>query len=138
MFIYIMLQAIAGVVAAIIITKRNPKPEDRIYGKLDRVGIVTNVLLAILYVIATPICFILGAISAPQAEGFWMLLAVPVALIAASVSFFSSLGIGYSVVLRRKGRSGLSFAAQFAGVLSILLMLVLYECFSGTLLRTLN
>ena len=132
------MEAIAGVVAAVLITKRTPKPEDRIYTKFDRVGIVTNVLLAIFYVIATPICFILGAISAPQADGLWMLLAVPVALVAASSSFFCSLGLGYSVALRRKGKRGFSFIVQFAGVLAILVMFVLYGFFSGTLLRTLN
>ena len=118
--------------------KRTKKAEGLTYGKLDKVGCVTNVLLAIFYIIASPVYLFLGMISEPDGEGILIVPGVIVSLIAASAALFCSLGIGFSVALRKKGKSGLSFAAQFAGMAGIALTLLLYVVFAGSLISSLN
>lgn len=138
MIIYVLLEAIAGIVGAILIAKRAKKAEGLTYGKLDKAGRITNVLLAIFYAITAPFYLFLGMISEPDGEGLWIILGVPISLIAASASLFCSLGLGFSVALRKQGKSGLSFLAQFAGVAGILLMLLFYCLFAGSLITSLN
>ena len=45
MFIYFILAAIAGLIAGVVIAVRSKKAEGVVYGKLDNVGRVTNILL---------------------------------------------------------------------------------------------
>ena len=61
-----------------------------------------------------------------------------VAIIMASAAMFCWLGLGYSVSLRKKGKSVLSFTVQFAGIIGIGLTIILYYIFTGNLLRYLN
>ena len=61
-----------------------------------------------------------------------------VAVIMASAAMFCWIGIGGSIALRKKGKSRLSFAAQFAGFFGIGLTIVLFYAFYGNLLETLN
>ena len=48
------------------------------------------------------------------------------------------LGLGFSVALRKKGKSKQSFAVQFAGVVGIGLSVLFYILFAGNLLQYLN
>jgi hypothetical protein len=138
MFFYVVIEAIVGVVLGIILATRTKKVDGVVYGKLDRIGRITNILLAIVYAIASPFYLFLGLISEPDGEGVLIILGVIVSVIAASASLFCSLGLGFSVALRKKGKSGLSFAAQFAGIAGIALMVLLYMAFVGSLISPLN
>jgi hypothetical protein len=138
MFFYVVIEAIVGVVLGIILATRTKKVDGVVYGKLDRIGRITNILLAIVYAIASPFYLFLGMISEPDGEGVLIILGVIVSVIAASASLFCSLGLGFSVALRKKGKSGLSFAAQFAGIAGIALMVLLYMAFVGSLISPLN
>lgn len=138
MFIYVVLEAIVGVVAGILIAMRAKKEDGVTYGKLDSAGRITNILLAVLYAITSPLYLFLGMISEPNGEGLLLILGVLVSVLAASASLFCSLGLGLSVALRRKGKSGLSFAVQFVGLVGIALTVVLYMAFAGSLITPLN
>ena len=138
MFIYVVVEALVGIIAGIIIAKRTKKSDGVVYGKLDKVGRITNVLLAIAYTVAAPFYLFLGMISEPDGEGLIIVLGVLVSVIAASASLFCSLGLGFSVALRKKGKSGFSFAVQFAGMTGIALTVLLYVIFAGSLISPLN
>ena len=138
MSIYVLLEAIAGIVAGIIIATRTKKSDDIVYGKLDKAGRITNILLTVLYVITSPLYLLLGVLSEPDGEGFLWVLGLIVSLIAASAALFCGLGLGFSVALRKKGKSRLSFAVQFAGVVGIALTILLYGVFAGSLITSLN
>ena len=138
MEIYVILEAIVGIVLAVVIAKRAKKADGVAYGALDRAGRVTNVLLSILYIPALLACMLLGAIGSPCAEGFLWVIALIVALINSSAPLFAALGIGFSVALRKQGKSKASFLVQFAGILGIALTFALSSLFSGSLLSTLN
>lgn len=138
MTIYVLLEAIAGIVLGILLAVRTKKAEGVTYGKLDKVGVVTNILLTVLYAVLSPFYLLLGILSEPDGEGFLFVLGVLVSLIAASAALFCGLGLGYSVALRKKGKSGLSFAVQFAGLVGIALTVLLYCVFAGSLITSLN
>ena len=59
-------------------------------------------------------------------------------LIVAAVILVCALGLGFSVALRKKGHSKLSFAVQFAGVAAIALTVLLHSVCTGTLVKPLN
>ena len=138
MYLYTVLEAIVAVVAGIFIAVRTKKAEGVVYGKLDKAGRITNILLIPIYLCFAPLYLFLGMISNPTYDGFLGILGWIVSVIIASASLFCGLGLGCSVALRKKGRSKLSFAVQFAGVLGIGLTRLLYFVFTGNLLRYLN
>lgn len=109
-----------------------------VYGKLDKAGRITNILLIPVYVCLAPLYLFLGMISRPDHDGFLGLLGWIVSIIIASASLSCGLGLGFSVALRKKGRSNLSFALQFAGLAGIGLTVGLFLLFYGNLLRPLN
>lgn len=138
MFLYVVATAILGVIAAIVMVLCTKNDTGYVYTSLDRAGRITNILLSVFYLVASPFYMFLGVISEPMAEGILWPVAIIISLIAASASMFCSLGIGFSVALRRKGRSRLSFIIQFAGLAAIALTVLLYCVFVGTLIRSLN
>lgn len=138
MTLYTIIEAIAGIIAGILIAVRTKKSDGVVYGKLDNVGRITNILLIPLYVIFSPLYLFLGMISASGEEGFLGIIGWIVAIICASAALFCGLGLGFSVALRKKGKSKLSFAVQFAGVVAIALTVLLYCAFAGNLLESLN
>ena len=138
MFTYTILEAIAGVVAGILLAVSTKKADSVVYGKLDKAGRITNILLIPVYVCLSPLYLFFGMISSPRHEGFLGILGWIVSIIIASAALFCGLGLGFSVSLRKKGKSKLSFAVQFAGVLGIGLSVGLYCIFAGNLIRFLN
>ncbi len=138
MFLYTTIEAIAAVAAGIFIAVRRKKADGVAYGKLDKIGLITNILLSLVYVCASPLYLFLGMIANPRYDGFLGILGWIVSVLMASAAIPCGLGIGFSVALRRKGRSKLSFAVQFAGLVGIGLTLLLFFLFYGNLLSPLN
>ncbi len=138
MTLYTIIEAIVGLVAFILLAVCTKKREGVVYGTLDKVGIATNILLILVYVFLLPFCLFLGMISSPSYKGFLGILGWIVSIINASAALFCGLGLGFSVSLRKRGKSKLSFAVQFAGVVGIILTVGLYALFAGNLLRYLN
>lgn len=138
MYLYTVIEALVGIIAGLVIAIGTKKADGVIYGKLDKAGMITNILLIIVYACLLPLCLFLGMISNPQYDGFLGILGWIVAVVIASAALFCGLGLGFSVALRKKGRSKLSFAVQFAGVAGIGLTLAFYFIFTGNLLKYLN
>lgn len=138
MYLYTVIEAMVGIIAGIVIAIGTKKADGVIYGKLDKAGMITNILLIIVYACLLPLCLFLGMISNPKYDGFLGILGWIVAVVIASAALFCGLGLGFSVALRKKGRSKLSFAVQFAGVAGIGLTLAFYFIFTGNLLKYLN
>ena len=139
MYLYFILAAIAGTVAGIIIAISTKKAEDVVYGKLDCVGRITNVLLIPVYAIVSIFCWfvvMLGYI--PDGEGILAVVAWVVAIIGATGPALCGLGVGASVALRKKGNSKLSFLVQFAGVAGLAITILFFVLFCGNLFGSLN
>ena len=83
-------------------------------------------------------CLFLGMIANPQYDGFLGVLGWIVAIVMASAALFCGIGLGLSVAFRKRGKSKLSFAVQFAGLGGIGLTLLLFFVFYGNLLKPLN
>ena len=138
MYLYVVIEAIFGIIAGICIAVFTKKAEGVTYGKLDKIGIATNILLLLVYIRLCPVYLFLGMLSGPAYDGFLGLLGWIVSIINGSATLFVTLGLGFSVALRKKGKSKLSFIAQFAGLVGIGLTVGLYCLFAGNLLRFLN
>lgn len=138
MFLYTVIEAIVGIVAFILIAICTKKDGSVIYNRLDKAGMITNALLIPIYACMLPFCLFLGMISYPAYDGFLGIIGWIVAIINASATLFCGLGLGFSVALRKKGKSKLSFAIQFAGFVGIALTIVMYMLFESNLLESLN
>ena len=137
-YLYTVIVAIAATVAGLFIALRRKKAAHVTYGKLDRIGQITNILLLLVYLYLSPLYLFLGMISNPGHDGFLGILGWIVSFIIASASLFCGIGLGLSVAFRKQGKSKLSFAVQFAGVFGIGLTVLLYYIFTGNLLEYLN
>ena len=138
MYAYTIIEAVVAIIAGLVIAISTKKADGVIYGKLDKAGRITNILLIPVYACLSPLYLFLGMISSPRYDGFLGILGWIVSVIIASAALSCGLGLGFSVALRKKGRSKLSFAVQFAGIGGIGLTLALYVIFAGNLLRYLN
>ena len=138
MYLYTLAEAAIGIIAGILLAVRTKKADGVIYGKLDKAGRITNMLLIPVYVCLSPLYLFLGMIANPRYDGFLGLLGWTVAILMASAALFCGIGLGLSVAFRKQGKSRLSFAVQFAGIGSIGLTLLLFFVFYGNLLRPLN
>ena len=138
MVLYTTVEAIVAVVAGILIAVCTKRADGVIYGRLDKIGRVTNVLLLLVYVGFAYVYLFLGMIAAPRYDGFPGVLGWIVSVIMASAALFCGIGLGLSVAFRKKGRSKQSFAVQFLGVAGIGLTVILFFPFYGNLLRPLN
>ena len=104
MFLYYALAVIACIVAGVIIAVRSRKAEGVSYGVLDKVGIVTNILLIPAYIVVSFFCLFLVMLGMnPDGEGFMLVVIVLVSAITYTSSAIWGLGLGASVALRRKG-----------------------------------
>lgn len=138
MFLYTAIEAIVAIVAGILLAACTKKAEGVEYGKLDKAGRVTNIVLIVIYTMLAPLYLFLGMISAPDHEGILGILGWIVSVINGSAALFCGLGLGFSVALRKKGKSKQSFAVQFAGLVGIVLTVGMYCLFAGNLLSPLN
>ena len=138
MFLYTIIEAVVAVIAGILLAVCTKKADGVVYGKLDKAGRLTNIFLIFVYVCLAPLYMFLGMISSPDHEGFLGLLGWIVSVINASAALFCGLGLGFSVRLRKKGKSKQSFAVQFAGLVGIALTVGMYCLFAGNLLSSLN
>ena len=139
MYLYLILAAVAGFVAGIVIAVLSKKTEGVVYGKLDKVGRITNILLIPVYAVISLFC--LGIVFLgynPDSEGFLGILAWIMAIIGATGPAFCGLGLGASVALRKKGKSKMSFWAQFAGVAGLGITILFFFLFYGNLFASLN
>ena len=139
MVIYLIAEAIIGIIACILLALFTKKSEDVVYNKLDKVGMITNILLVIAYALLSPLALGLGLFSYPEHDtGILCILGWIVTIINASAMLVCGLGLGFSVALRKKGKSIQSFLVQFAGLVSIGITVLFYFIFEGNLLSTLN
>ena len=139
MYFYFIFAAIAGLVAGIIIATRSKKADGVTYGTLDKVGRVTNILLIPVYAIASIFCvFIVMLGYIPDGEGILAAVAWILAFIGATGPALCGLGLGASSALRKKGKSALSFWAQFAGVAGLAITILFFVLFCGNLFGSLN
>lgn len=138
MYLYVIIEAIVAVVAGLLIAICTKKADGVTYTKLDKAGRITNILLIPVYVCLSPLCLGLGLFSYTTHEGLLGVLGWIVAIIIASAALFCGLGLGLSVAFRKRGKSKLSFAVQFAGFAGIALSLLLFFVFYGNLLSSIN
>ena len=134
MTFYVYLGALFGIFWIIWSMIRAKKAEGIAYGKLDKAGVVTNILLTIFYVMMATPCLFIGLLCQPAYDGFLGIIGGILCIIADSAILLCGLGIGFSISLRRKGKSKLSFAAQFMGVVGIAMMfLIFFSCYGNLL-----
>ncbi len=138
MYLYTIAEAIVAIVVCIVMAVCTKRAEGVVYTKLDKAGQITNILLIPVYVCLSPLYLFLGMISSPSHGGFLGILGWIVSVIIASAALFCGIGLGLSVILRKKGKSKLSFAVQFAGLVGIGLTVLFYFVFAGNLLNYLN
>ena len=138
MYLYTVIEAVVAVVGGLLLAVCTKKAEGVVYGKLDKIGWVTNILLLLFYLGFSYVYLFLGIIANPRYDGFLGILGWIVAVIMASAALFCGIGLGLSVAFRKKGRSKLSFAVQFAGIGGIALTFLLFFLFYGNLLKPIN
>jgi cytochrome bd-type quinol oxidase subunit 2 len=138
LFLYTVIEAVIAVIAGILIAVCTKKADGVTYGKLDKIGQITNILLLLVYVGSSFLYLFLGMIANPRYDGFLGILGWIVSVVMASAALFCGIGLGLSVAFRKRGKSKLSFAVQFSGVAGIALTLILFFLFYGNLLRPIN
>ena len=138
MFLYIILCIIVGILLFILLGLLTKKADGVVYNCLDKVGRITNGALTIFYVFISPLYLFLGLISYPAHDGFLGVIGWIITFLNSSTALLCGLGLGLSVAWRKKGKSKLSFAIQFLGVVAIAFTVISYCVFVGNLLQTLN
>ena len=138
MYLYTGIEAVIAMISGILIAVCTKRADDMTYGKLDKIGRVTNILLSLVYVCSSPLYLFLGMIANPRYDGLLGIMGWIVSIIMASAALFCGVGLGLSVAFRKRGKSKLSFAVQFAGVGGIALTVGLFFLFYGNLLRPIN
>lgn len=138
MYLYTVIEAVIAVIAGIFIAVCTKRSDDVVYGKQDKIGRITNIILLLAYLGFSYVYLFLGMIASPRYDGFLGLLGWIVSVIMASAALFCGIGLGLSVAFRKRGKRKLSFAVQFLGVAGIGLTVILFFLFYGTLLRPLN
>ena len=138
MYLLAALATIAGLIAGIILAARTKKADGIVYGKLDNAGRISNILLIPVYVCLAIVCIGISLFTAPGHDGLLGILGWIVCIIIAAAPLFCGLGLGFSVSLRKKGKSKQSFLVQFAGVAACALSIILFLLFYGNLLDSLN
>ena len=138
MYLLAALAVIASLIVGIILAVRGKKAEDVVYGKLDKAGRITNIVLIPVYLILSVFIIALSIFTAPAYEGFLGILGWIVCVLIAIAPLSCGIGLGASVSLRKKGKSKQSFIAQFAGLAGCALGIILFLVFFENLLSSLN
>ena len=60
MFLYTVIEAIVGLVAGILLAACSKKADGVVYGKLDKAGRITNILLILVYTCLSPLYLFLA------------------------------------------------------------------------------
>ena len=55
MFLYTVIEAIVGLVAGILLAACSKKADGVIYGRLDKAGRITNIILILVYACLSPL-----------------------------------------------------------------------------------
>ena len=134
MFIYTFVEAFLAIVLGLALAIFSKKAEGVKYGKLDKAGIFTNILLVLVYLCMAPMYMYLGTTASPAHTGFLGIIGWVVSFVIASTTLVIGAGLGLSVALRKKGKSRLSFAMQFLGLGGIALATLLAWSCTGNLL----
>lgn len=119
------------VAIAIVIGVAMPGKEN--YGKLDKLGVVLNIVLSVLYVPMS----LYGIFSLFAADSMFLYsetiqkIIEFMITIGVSLPFVSVFAITLSVVFRRKGRRISSFLIQFIPLLLFVVMAVTFEVISN-------
>ena len=129
-----MIEAVVAVIAGLVLARCSKKADGVVYGKLDKVGRVTNIVLIPVYVALSLGIMGLGLFCNPNYEGFLGILGWIVSVFIPSTPLFCFIGLGLSVLLRKKGKSKRSFAVQFVGFASFVISALLFVVFYGNLL----
>ena len=135
---YTLIEAIVAVVAGILLAVCTKREEGVVYGKLDKAGRIVNILLIPIYVCLAPLYMFIGMITGSDCPGLLGALGWIISVLIASAALVCGLGLGFSVALRKKGKSKLSFAVQFAGFAGIAMTVAMYAVFAGNLVNSLN
>lgn len=104
-------------------------PLDHKYTTLDKIGLVTNILLAVLYI---PLS-LFGLFSVFAADSMFMYSELIQKIISFMIllglilPFLSVASIVISVVLRKKGKSIASFLIQFVPIVHLLIILSVFN-----------
>ena len=138
MYLYTALTTIIGLIAGIILAASTKKAEGVTYGKLDKAGRITNIVLIPVYFVLSLVYIGISLFASPAHDGFLGVLSWLVCIIIAIAPATCGLGLGFSASLRKKGKSKLSFAVQFAGFAGCVLGVVLFVLLYGNLLSSLN
>ena len=138
MYIVSALLAIVATIAAILMAACSKKADGVVYGKLDKTGRITNILLIPVYMALSIFTTVLSIFSYPNYDGFLGVLGWIVVALIAAAPLSCGLGLGFSVIMRKKGKSKQSFAMQFLGLAGVVLALILFFVFYDNLLSSLN
>ena len=138
MYLYTAIATILGLIAGIVLAACTKKAEGVTYGKLDKAGRITNIVLIPVYIVLSLVYIGVSMFASPAHDGFLGILSWLVCAIIAVAPASCGLGLGFSAFLRKKGRSKPSFIVQFAGIAGCMLGVVLFFVFYGNLLASLN
>ena len=132
MFVYVVLEALVGIVVGIVLAAHTKKVEGVTYGKLDKAGRTTNILLTILYGCLSPVYLFFCMISSPRYEGLLDILVIApatgntIAKLAAGITdgavtmaAKAHLRNGRPVVIALASNDGLSAGARNIGELLV-------------------
>ena len=138
MYLYTALATIIGLIAGIILAACTKKADGVTYGKLDKAGRITNIMLIPVYIVLSLVYIGITIFTSPAHDGFLGVLSWLVCIIMAVAPASCGLGLGVSASARKKGRSKLSFTVQFAGLAACALGIGMFLLFYGNLLDSLN
>lgn len=138
MYLYTAIATIIGLIAGIILAACTKKAEGVAYGKLDKAGQITNIVLIPVYIVLSLVYIAITIFTSPAHDGLLGVLSWLVCLIIAVAPASCGFGLGLSASLRKKGRSKPSFIVQFAGIAGCALGIILFVVFYGNLLASLN
>ena len=126
-FGFYLLFLIAGIAAGIILVVRARKTEAGTYTVLDKISMVTNVILCIVYFPLSLIMLLMASITGTglYASLVQKFLADVFACLIAATPIYCGIALGMSVSLRRKGKSVAGFLIQFAGFIGIILLILI-------------
>lgn len=122
-----LLFLVAGVAAGIVLAVRARAIEKAAPTVLDRISLVTNIVLIPVYVIFSLLMLFMASITGTSYDVGTVqeFLAVIFSLIIGATPIYCGIALGMSVSLRRKGRSVAGFFIQFVGFVGILLMILI-------------